>query len=149
MKAHTIKGLAGTIGAKTLQKIAQELEQAIYKKEMPVIHELLDRFWHALNKIIQVIQPYVRITPSVENDGTQLPSGNLSDLNQHLIALSAFLQDAKPVQIKEIVKEIKSKSWPDEIRSKINDILEQVKKYRYNDAAKIVSSLLVRLGLEL
>lgn len=147
MKAHTIKGLAGTIGAKTLQKIAQELEQAIYKKEMPVIHELLDRFWHALNKILQVIQPYVRISPSVENDGTQLPSGNLSDLNQHLIALSAFLQDAKPVQIKEIVKEIKSKSWPDEIRSEINDVLEQVKKYRYNDAAKIVSSLLVRLGI--
>jgi len=149
IKAHTIKGLAGTIGAKMLQKIAQELEHAIYRKEIPLMHELLDHFWHALNKILQAIQPYVRITLSVENNDTQLPSGNLSDLNQHLIALSAFLQDAKPVQVKAIVKEIKSKSWPDDICSEINDILEQVKKYRYNDAAKVVSSLLVRLGLGL
>jgi len=148
IKAHTIKGLAGTIGATSLQIIGQELENAIFNKDMSVLHELIDRFWNILNTLLKAIKPYVRIAPSSDKDGKQLAPGDISELNQHLIALLAFLQDAKPVQIKAIVKKINSKLWPDEISSDILDFLEQVKKYKYNDAAKIVNSLLGKLGDE-
>ena len=145
IKAHTIKGLAGTIGAKSLQKIGQELENAIYNKDMSILHELIDRFWNVLNILLKAIRPYVRIMPSSDKDGTQLANGDISELNQHLIELLAFLQEAKPVQIKAIVKKINSKSWPDEIHSDLYDILEQIKKYRYNDAVKVVNLLIGRL----
>jgi HPt (histidine-containing phosphotransfer) domain-containing protein len=142
IKAHTIKGLAGTIGAKNLQTKGQELEKAIYNREISAIYELIERFWNALNEVLQAIKPYIRITPSSENNNTHLEQGDIKQLNQLLIELSAYLEDAKPIQIKAIVKEIKTKSWPDKVNSDILDILEQIKKYRYNDAARIVNNLI-------
>jgi len=147
IKAHTIKGLAGTIGAKKLQIIGQDLENAIYQKEKSALPILIDRFQNELNAILQVIKPYIRITPSTDIDNSRLEPGDTKMLNQLLIELSAFLQDAKPVHIRGIAKEIKSKSWPDEFNSYIIDILEQIKKYKYSDAATLVNSMLSKLNL--
>ena len=144
IKAHTIKGLAGTIGATKLQKIGQDLENAIVKKERSVLTGLLVRFREALNAVLQSIKPFVRIKPSLDKDDTLLEPGDPKMLNQLLIELSASLQDAKPVQIKAIVKEINSKSWPDEFTSDIIDILELIRKYKYKEAETIVNSVLSR-----
>jgi polar amino acid transport system substrate-binding protein len=142
IKAHTIKGLAGTIGAKSLQTIGQELEKAIYNKEMSVIYELIDRFWNKLKTVLQAIKPYIRITPSTEKENTHLEPGDINQLNQLLIELLAYLENAKPIQIKAIVKEIKAKSWPDKINSDILVILEQIKRYKYTDATLRINDLI-------
>lgn len=146
VKTHTIKGLAGIIGAKTLQMLGQDLENAIYKKEISVLPRLIDSFWDALNTILQALKPFVRINTFSGKDSHRQESGDIDMLKKLLLRLLPYLHDAKPIQINEVVKEIKSKKWPDHIDSDIIDILEQIKKYKYKDAANNVNTLYLRVA---
>ena len=53
-QAHSAKGLAGTIGASTLQNIARELEQAL-REGNPLLEEHFTRFERELTQVLSGI----------------------------------------------------------------------------------------------
>lgn len=53
-QAHSAKGLAGTIGASTLQDIARELEQAL-REGNPLLEEHFTRFEQELTQVLSGI----------------------------------------------------------------------------------------------
>jgi signal transduction histidine kinase/DNA-binding response OmpR family regulator/HPt (histidine-containing phosphotransfer) domain-containing protein len=57
---HTLKGLAGTIGARALQGAAQTLEEAISNSATAANH--LPDVAHALNRLIQALQPVLQLS---------------------------------------------------------------------------------------
>ncbi|MES2951152.1 MAG: response regulator [Pseudomonadota bacterium] len=62
--AHTLKGLAGTIGARALHGAAHTLEQAIGNSTTPADH--LPDVAHALNRLVQALQPVLKQTASAQ-----------------------------------------------------------------------------------
>jgi two-component system sensor histidine kinase/response regulator len=69
--AHTLKGLAGTIGARALQGAAHTLEQAICNSATAANH--LPDVAHALNRLVQALQPLLQQTAAAQQPATHVP----------------------------------------------------------------------------
>jgi len=72
----------------------------------------------------------------------KLPVGDKKTLYQLLTRLLPPIQNAKPVQIKQIVKEINQKQWPDMFVSDIESIINQIKKYQYKKAEQHIDKMM-------
>ncbi|MEI6207908.1 MAG: response regulator [Desulfuromonadales bacterium] len=69
---HTVKGIAGTVGAVELQKLALALEKALLLSESPAsVRGALDRFANALDQIMTDLTKHLTVTS--DNDGDILP----------------------------------------------------------------------------
>jgi len=67
--AHTLKGLAGTLGAMSLQEHAATIEEAI-KKQQPVTQEAMDAMATALKPLMQALYAHFYIQPEAAAPGS-------------------------------------------------------------------------------
>jgi polar amino acid transport system substrate-binding protein len=144
IQAHTIKGLAGTIGAKQLQQKAQHLEKAIANSNLTDVSALITDFENELNNILKTLKPFIRI-PTSNIDDQSLPEGDSHMLYELLAELLPYIQQAKPVNIKKVIKKINQHKWPGEFLTNIKDMVNQVNKYQYQNAEKIIHKMISQL----
>ena len=72
LRAHTIKGTAGSMGAVELQNLARSLEQAIARDESPErVSAALERFGVELNRLLTELTNHLPVVAST--DTTSLP----------------------------------------------------------------------------
>ncbi|MFM2051107.1 MAG: hypothetical protein RL682_1598, partial [Pseudomonadota bacterium] len=88
--AHTLKGLAGTIGAPHLAELAEATEAALHMEQLPIDTDTLEI---ALNTQIAAIEAAL---PSVINVPAHLISSDTVDASALLQSLRNFLQDDDP-----------------------------------------------------
>ncbi|MEY4344781.1 MAG: hypothetical protein RL032_613 [Pseudomonadota bacterium] len=88
--AHTLKGLAGTIGAHHLVELAEATEVALHMEQLPIDTGALEV---ALNTQIVAIKAAL---PSVTNAPAQLANSDTVDVSALLQSLRNFLQDDDP-----------------------------------------------------
>ena len=56
--AHSLKGLAGTLGADTLSRISEALEEALRQSSFSELDPMLDRFKTALTQVMEAIETW-------------------------------------------------------------------------------------------
>ncbi|KPA12667.1 diguanylate cyclase [Candidatus Magnetomorum sp. HK-1] len=139
---HTIKSVSGTIGAKKLQLISKDLEVAIINEELTSLPYLIKKFEDELNAILQTLKPFVKIAEQSNITDNTLKSGDARLLHKLLIDILPLIKTGKPIKVKKIIKEINSRSWPEEFIQDISDIINNVKKYKYEHAEKIVNKMI-------
>jgi len=143
--AHTVKGVAGNIGAKDLSGPAGELEAAIKHQKTDGIEGLLDGFKDALNVVINSLKNVVEVEDKTEKEKTESKTGDPKKLYELLQKLESHLEKRKPKPCKEVMDEIKGFSWPGEFVQDLVELGKLVGKYKFKDAKAIHESIVKKL----
>lgn len=142
--AHSIKGVAGNVGASDLQQAAAELEAAI--KDSNEHDNLFEQFDKALRQVtegIAQLTPEPSTAPVIDSP----PVG--ASKEEILAALEAFiphLKSHKPKPCKEAAKELKILSEGSEWAPQINAIVKLVTTYKFKDALSETETLVESLS---
>jgi polar amino acid transport system substrate-binding protein len=143
--AHTVKGVAGNIGAKDLSGPAGELEAAIKHQNTDGIEELLDGFKDALDVVINSLKNVVEVEDKIEKEKVESQTGDPKTLFELLQKLEPHLNKRKPKPCKEVMAEIKDYNWSDEFNQGLSELDKLIGKYKFKDALPIFESLMEKL----
>jgi len=151
--AHTVKGVAGNIGAVDLQKKAGLLETAIANQKSETYLDLIHDFAEELNQILTTLAPYVKKDQDPNQQDTEKPKssqketigGNDYLLEKLLNRILPHLKKRKPRVCKEIMAEMMAGQWTDEYAGQVQALDALVQKYNFKEALNIAEEMLIRL----
>ncbi|MBF0375987.1 MAG: response regulator [Desulfamplus sp.] len=141
--SHTIKGVAGTIGAEEVQAIAGRLE-ADLRLDINADHaQLITKLDASVSQIIKTLEMIIFVQTEQKNAVNQDCSkqGESCLLVKLLEKLGQPLQSKKPKPCKDIMEEINTFNWSAEIKSQLQEIERLIGKYKFKDAFEIVKEL--------
>ncbi|KPA17189.1 multi-sensor hybrid histidine kinase [Candidatus Magnetomorum sp. HK-1] len=140
--SHAVKGVAGNIGAHTLNKIASELEMNFKNKNFDNIANILDSFEEELKKIIQSIYEIKESEPIKEkeilpeNQDTSI-NIDISSLKESVNKLSYFLETGD-LEAEKLLNEIKDSLKGTKAMTLLNQIQEQMNNFYFTEANEIL-----------
>ena len=141
--AHTIKGVAGNIGAVDLQEKAGLLENAIANQEKNRYPDRIRNFAEALKRVLTALEPYVKKDLNMDQQNMEdRETGTPEFLKEKLIALQLPLKKRKIKDCKRIMKSINAMAWTVELEKSVSDLSQKVKRYKFVDAERITCELL-------
>ncbi|MEN8198950.1 MAG: PAS domain-containing protein, partial [Thermodesulfobacteriota bacterium] len=136
---HTMKGMAGTIGALDLERTAAELEAAI-AADSPQLSAAIDHFETQLQQVFLLLLPLIERDSTME-DGAGKEPGDLKLLEEFLEKLIPHIRKGKQKFCKKVIEEMLAFSWSQEFAHEVEKLIQAVRKYKYEDAEKIISQL--------
>jgi two-component system sensor histidine kinase/response regulator len=144
--AHSIKGVAGNVGAGPLQEAGAVLESAIKQGETDTYEEKISAFGKVLNNVIEALEI---LGGEPEQSDINKEQGNEAapeELAAVLKELLPHLKTRKPKPCKEAMAEIKKLIWPTPFSKDIADLEKLIKKYKFKDALPLVEALQSKLN---
>lgn len=146
--AHTVKGVAGTIGAQELQYVGAELEAALKIDINADTRNIFDRFTSALKMVLNtlesVVSPQTQISEIQKKQDTSR-QGTVSQLTELLTQIEPFVQKRKPKPCKEIMAEMGAFTWPDNVAPQLQELDLLIGKYKFKEALDIVDELNINI----
>ena len=137
---HTLKGLAGNIGATSLHQAAVELDKAL--KTGSDFEKLLQEFYQELRKVLEQLQSK-QLTASIESASREeIAQGEVKDL---LEDLKIDLKNYKANQAKDIAQQIKNYSWQQEEQKLVAELAAAIDSYDFEEARELLELLEDRL----
>ena len=142
---HTIKGLAGSIGAAELSYAARDLETHIKSGKDSEIRTFLERFNTALMTVIESIETFVipAVCPVPEADVKE--TGEQSILPALLLKLEPCVLNREPKPCLEIIDEIMKFSWPEENKKDLCELHEFIRGYQFKKAQSLMADMIENL----
>jgi PAS domain S-box-containing protein len=144
--AHSIKGVAGSVGARELQATAGAVETTIREGgSTDRLDESLDAFGAALRTVVDGLAGLEPEAAAPDAEGASLPA----DPERLLAALQSLLphlQSCMPKPCKEAMAEIDRLAWPEAMAAAVGDLGKLVRRYKFEDATAMVDELVGRLG---
>ncbi len=145
---HSIKGVAGNLGAKILKDATRILEYAVKDGGILLDDTPLMDFDEALENVLKDIEPMAGYEREKSNyiQRDHGHSGGLNELYDHIEALipSVVVGDVK--MCKEKMHYLESKSWPNDYQEDINGLVRAIAKYKYEMAESIATDLIEKLS---
>jgi len=146
-QAHTLKGVAGNIGAQGVQSAAQIVESAVAKKDLTQISDHLDVLASKLAPVISGLKE----APALHMDSgpgrqTDLPEGDMAALKGFLEKLLPLVEKRKPKPCKEILSEMGKQKWADDVSPKIAELDKLINKYKFKIALPILEDLILSIS---
>ena len=126
-KAHTIKGLSSSIGAKKLQEVSKEIEFTLDKK-------LFNQFYEELNNVISEIEEKIVFKTKEQRNITKEKEDEL------FIQLKEALETKRSKNIKPIMEELEQYKLDGKKQEIFEEIRKFTKKFKFKDALKILES---------
>lgn len=134
--AHTVKGVAGNIGAGTVQQAAAVVEKAFKDEEEN--EEILSNLNEVISLLIENLkQANLDINKPAEN-GSQKEEIDPAELKTLLEELGPILEKRKPKPAKEIIEKIDTYKLPDNLSFEFEKLSKFVSKYKFKDAIEIL-----------
>ncbi|MFC1892112.1 PAS domain S-box protein, partial [Thermodesulfobacteriota bacterium] len=143
--AHTVKGVAGNIGASDLQEAGGNLEASIKAGLSPENQKMLVPFDKALVQVLGSLKDFFGEEEEAGDDKKASETGGPSELLVLLEKLEPYLKKRKPKPCKEVIEEINNYSWPDEYIQDIAELSRLISKYKFKDALPVQESIVERL----
>jgi CheY-like chemotaxis protein/HPt (histidine-containing phosphotransfer) domain-containing protein len=143
--AHTVKGVAGNIGAKDLAEATGQLEAAIKHEKTREWNPLLKGVSEALNLVMTSLKNVIDIEDETEKEKIKGKTEDPEKLLELLLKLEPHLTKRKPKPCKEVMEEINNLSWPDESAQEITELGRLIGKYKFKDAQVIQQSIIEKL----
>ena len=143
--AHSIKGVAGNVGAGPLQEAAAELEHAIKEGKAGSYEEKISAFGKVLKDIVAALGVLGVEEKETADSDKAGPEATPDELAAVLEELLPHLKTRKPKPCKEAMKKIKDLKWPAEFSIEIADLDRLIKKYKFKDALPLAEALQARL----
>jgi len=144
--AHTVKGVAGNIGANDLQEVAGLLEAAIKKGSDTDFQPKIAAFRERLGQAMDALKDFVASQASAEEEKSVEHAGDAEELRVLLEKLEPHLRSRKPKLCKEVMGEIQVVQWPGEFGIQTSQLAKWVRKYKFKDALKVVEAIKKQLN---
>ena len=144
--AHSIKGVAGNVGAGQLQEAAAELEHAIKEEEVDSYEEKISVFGKVLKSVVTALGVLGGEEKEADGPDKTGPEATPAELAAALEELLPRLKTRKPKQCKAAMKKIKELKWPSEFSIEIADLDRLIKKYKFKDALPLAETLKTKLN---
>ncbi|MCP5197071.1 MAG: transporter substrate-binding domain-containing protein [Gammaproteobacteria bacterium] len=144
--AHTIKGVAGNVGAEALQAAAADLETALRQTDV-IDDTLMNAFKAALTGMSETLAPLVVEDTVVEQEGVL--GAMVDDPTLRVDALKRLRVQIKarsPQRCASLLEEMATLAWPDEAVSRITELKQRIKRYQFKDALALVDNVLHEIG---
>ncbi|MBF0449046.1 MAG: response regulator [Magnetococcales bacterium] len=149
---HTLKGVAGSIGAASLQSASLALEMAIKEEKSEAFDSLVSAVEQTLTPLLQGLETLIRRNETARVDQensiiSKVDPQQVATLTPLFIQLHGLLKsghsrsEEKLNQIKEILQ--------DNARVKMARIQEQIEDYEFEEASKTLSNAADKLGIPL
>ena len=151
--AHTIKGVAGTIGAKDLGDSAAELDNCL-KQVLSGTRSTVDAD-PALMKFRAELESLVGALSSAGFDGAEASQmtrdpasqdsarpGSREEFVVILAQIKPTLKKRQPKRAREYLDQLLSRQWEGEISMNIRRLADLVKRYRFTEAMEIVENMM-------
>ncbi len=137
--AHSLKGVAGTVGAAGLGNEAGKLESLLKNNEdQAKIEKQLENYEHALRTVLASVRRVLKRDIS-EKDSEE--NSKHDALEKLLAELAPHLQAGKPKQCRALAERIRNTSWPGPLKMGIAELLEQLEAYDYSRAGNTLMAL--------
>jgi two-component system sensor histidine kinase/response regulator len=134
--AHSLKGVAGNVGAVELYELMIDLEKALRDNERAQIPSLLEKARAAMKKVLTAIEGYIADNESdASEDGTDRIMGR-NELLQKFEKLSELLADDDASALRFV--ETFSHAVPSEIRPDMSKLVDQIQAFDFDEASRIV-----------
>jgi len=142
---HTLKGVAGNIGAMEIRNSAIILETALHEHpSKDTLNPLIINLNSQLKKMIESLEVYFLTDNHVtkNNNSVATKDDQVCFLNE----LLQGIQTRKPKKCTEVLESYQTFTWPNETKADIVEMSRLVSKYRYREAAEQANSLLIKLS---
>ncbi len=141
--AHTVKGVAGNMGASDLQVAAAKFETAIKNGHIEELDSWLDTVDHYLKTIMENLKDFVIAADAMDTEeSAKKEVGDVSALLKMLQALEPHLKKNEPNQCNDIMAQINNYTWGIEYNSDIENLNRLIGKYRFKNAQPILERLM-------
>jgi polar amino acid transport system substrate-binding protein len=144
---HTVKGVAGNIGAVDLENATAALEAAIRQPLPEEFENLLHRFDRCLKSVMASL--HLAISNDFKKQpataGKTAPKGGKDRLQNLLRQLEPYVKDREAKPCKAIARQIARYRWPREYKKDIGEMNQSLEKYRFKQAQALLTGLLDRL----
>jgi len=139
--AHSIKGVAGNVGAGPLQEAAAALESAIKKGKTDSYGEKISLFGGVLNNVVTALKVLGGELEQADAVMAVAGEGDPKMLSAALEAMMPYLKTRKPKQCKAAMSKMKTIPWPASVSIEMADLERLIKKYKFKDALPLVEIL--------
>ncbi|MBF0192122.1 MAG: PAS domain S-box protein [Magnetococcales bacterium] len=140
--AHTLKGLAGSLGAEELRVAAHDLEHGLVAapESAPVLMD-------AVEVVLQPILKALSELPEAEtSDGAVRPGAKRpveeADLLELLRPLQEPLRARQPKSCQALLDHLESVELPPGARARVGNLIKMIRKYRFREAEQELNALL-------
>ncbi len=140
--SHTVKGVAGNIGATTIQTAAGALEHAFSSEDISAIPGLLTEYSGQLNRVIASLQQFRSSLEGSRAQAFVITEGKVPELCEKLRELMPHLRKRKPKPSKEILAWIGGYNWPSDISTALEELRSLINRYRFKEAEPVAQALL-------
>ena len=144
--SHTMAGVAGTIGAKSLEKAARDLLQSIKQERHEESPPLLDSFEREQDRVVSslsLLEEEYKQPPPIEQESGERDVGRLKEL---LNTLQHPLKKRNPKECQAIMLQIADLQAPLSCKGELMELKQLLAKYRFKDAEPLLASVAEKLS---
>ena len=144
--AHTVKGVAGNIGANELYKKSRAVESALKEERYDDYKNAIEEMAQELNRVLHsigTIQPSHKETPGESKKTGEADSRE--KLIECLKELEPCLKKRNPKATKQAMEKVASLNWPVSLSEDVEEIQKLTKKYRFGKADAVYQGLIEKL----
>jgi len=138
--AHTVKGVAGNIGATEIQKAAEIVELSIKDGHLEEISDLLQTLQEKLDIPMAALKAVSETKTKDDANQGEKPKGTKAQLEAFIAKLEPLLKKRKPKPCKEELEEINQFSWSGEYADQLNSLNKTISKYKFKDAVATLAN---------
>jgi PAS domain S-box-containing protein len=142
---HTLKGLAGSLGAQNLYLESKALEDVLKKQQKEKYHALLGALGDVAAPIFEQLSKLESDAEDSENDGVE-KTINLDEVEVLFVQLQKDFAEMDTVA-SERAEELRQHLSGSEFAGLAKQILKQVESFEFDEAAKILEQLMQKMGM--
>ena len=137
---HTLKGVAGTIGALPLREMADALESNL--RITPELTAELDLVLETIKNWQAIMAEKTRVSALTP------PPADPDRLGQALAQLKPHLEKKRPQPCRPILEEMADLTWPSDMEDEIKTLSRLIKAYKMKEAMSVLDAMMARLSGE-
>ncbi|MBF0397598.1 MAG: response regulator [Desulfobacterales bacterium] len=146
LTAHTMKGMAGNLGADKLAVAAKDLENAAKKSLVNRLPDLIKDFEYALNEFFNSVISIINLNPEKISEAIPLITKDFVQIDVKVLTpmfteLYNLLEQGQS-RAKEVIQSIRIHLYQDEFRSMVSQIESLIDDYEFEEAQKILDELI-------
>ena len=139
--AHTVKGVAGNIGATEVQEAAETVEMLIKKNTLENFPDALKELNGKLDITLVDLKTIAETDQQENEKDSNKQEGTANQLKDFLNDLEPLLKKRKPKPCKEKMEEISNFTWSDDFAGVLKALNQQIAKYKFKEAMITLSKL--------
>jgi len=145
--SHSLKGVAGNVGARRLQAAASDVEAPLkHSQEVPAA--ALEAFDAALQEVVDVLAPIAASQNHAPEPQAGADEGAPEPrrLQEILERLHPHVKARKPKLCAPLLEEMDTLAWPRHTQGTVQELKRLIRKYKFKDALDLLESLQLTIG---